>query len=1097
MKSFCIAVAVLALLISVPSVAAQQAEGPTKSDLPVRKASPQNLAAQDFSQEPFVIEQYHTTARFENDGRSQSDLAVRIRVQSDSGVQQLGELVFGYNSRNEQMEVRSVRVHKLDGTVVHAAADSIKEMTASVARDAPMYTDYKEKHITVPSLHAGDTLEYEIVTRIQSSLAPGEFWFAYNFIEDSIVLDERLEIDVPQGRRITVRSGEFSLTNGREDYRLRAKPGSKNDAGLDKTPFSEADENGRSFYRWQRANLVHSRQDEDPKKKAARAETKRADIELTTFESWEKVAQWYAKLEDGRADPTPEIRAKTLELIQGRQHELDKIEALYEYVSKNIRYVSLSFGLGRYQPHSAAEVFVNQYGDCKDKHTLLAAMLAAANIQSDAVLIPFSRKLDTSVPSPSQFDHVITAVPRQDGLLWMDSTAEVAPFRLLSPALRNKSALLVASNGDGKIVQTPIDPPFLSTQRVEIDAEVSDLGKLSAKLRYFLRGDNELALRAAFRRTPQTQWQELGRTIATLDGIHGNVTAVKPSDPSDTKNPFELDLEFSQPNFLDWSSKKSKVAVPLLMIGMPEAPKDPSDPIYLGTPLDVTMTLTLKLPDSFTARAPVAVSIARDYATFQSSYHLESHTLVAERTLRFKMRELPASRAGDYLAFTRAVESDESQVLVAENSATAAPEILASAKPAELLEAGVAALNSGNLNAAIPLLKRALELDPKNKVGWNDLGLAYMRLGQLEDAGAAFRKQIELNPFDEHAYNYLGFALQQQQNYRDAAKAFQKQMEVNPIDPVAHAALGALFLEEHKYADAVPELDKATILLPENAPLQVSLGQAYINTGQKEKALAAFEKAVELAQTPTVWNNVAYNLAEHQIELDKAQQYAESAVSATTANLRNIDLSHLTLDDLQAVSNLGIYWDTLGWVHFEKGELDQAERYVQAAWLLNQHGEVADHLAQIALKLGEKDQAIHLYSLSIGAAHSVPETRARLIALLGPHAKIEDLVNQAKPELTARRTFSIGKGPSENSQADFLLLLSPGTKDPKVEAVKFVSGNQTLRPLAERLRAMDFGPMFPNNEPAKIVRRGTLACSADTANCTFTLILPENLHTLN
>jgi Flp pilus assembly protein TadD len=1097
MKRFCIRVAVFVLLASVRTIAAQQAEGPTKSDLSAGKASPQNLTARDFTQEPFVIEQYHTTAKFENDGTSQRDLAVRIRVQSDSGVQQLGELVFGYNSSNEQMEVRTVRVHKPDGTVVNAAADSMKEMTASVARDAPMYTDYKEKHITVPSLHAGDTLEYEIVTRTQSSLAPGEFWFAYNFIEESIVLDERLEIDVPQGRRITVLSPEFSLTNGREDYQLRVKPDSLNRAGLDKPLFSTSDENGRTLYRWQRANLVHSSQDEDPRKKAARAETKGPDIELTTFASWEKVAQWYAKLENGRVDPTPEIRAKTLELIQGQEHELDKIETLYEYVSKNIRYVSLSFGLGRYQPHSAAEVFANQYGDCKDKHTLLAAMLEAANIRSDAVLIPFSRKLDTSVPSPLQFDHVITAVPLADGLIWMDSTAEVAPFRLLSPALRNKSALLVAPNGDGNIVKTPVDPPFLSTQRVEIDAEVSNLGKLSAKLRYFLRGDNELALRAAFRRTPQPQWQELGRTIATLDGIHGDVTAVKPSDPSDTRNPFELDLEFSRANFLDWSSKKSKITVPLLMIGMPDAPKDSSDPIYLGSPLDVTMTLTLKLPDSFTARAPVAVSIARDYATFKSSYHLESHTLVAKRTLSFKMRELPASRLGDYLAFTRAVESDESQVLVAENSAIAAPEILESAKPAELLEAGVAALNSGNLNAAIPLLKRALELDPKNKVGWNDLGLAYMRLGRLDDAGAAFREQIELNPFDEHAYNYLGFTLQQQQNYRDAAKAFQKQIEVNPIDPVAHAALGALYLEEHKYADAVPELDKATILLPENAPLQVSLGQAYINTGEKEKALAAFDKAIELAQTPTVWNNVAYNLAEHQIELDKAQQYAESAVSATTANLRNIDLSRLSLDDLQSVSNLGIYWDTLGWVHFEKGELDEAKRYVQAAWLLNQHGEVADHLAQIAQKLGEKDQAIHFYSLSIGAAHSVPETRARLIALLGPHAKIEDLVTQAKPELTARRTFSIGKGPSDNSQADFLLLLSPGAKDPKVEAVKFVSGSQTLRPLAERLRGVDFGPMFPNNEPAKIIRRGTLACSADTANCTFTLILPENLHTVN
>jgi tetratricopeptide (TPR) repeat protein len=1094
MKRFCTGVCLLAFVLAAPASGGQKVQEPEKSHLP--KTAAQDPAPKEYSQEPFVIEQYHTSARFENDGTSQRNLAVRIRVQTNSGVQQLGELVFGYNSGNEQMEVRSVRVLKPDGTIVNAPLDSIKEMTASVARDAPMYTDYKEKHITVPSLHAGDTLEYEIVTRTLTSLAPGEFWFTYNFLADSIVLGEQLEIDVPQGRKITVRSPEFSLTNGREDYQLRVKAGSSQNPSSH-VPFSKSEQNGRIVYHWQHSNLSHPSDNENSKKKTAHAETKHPDVELTTFENWGELAQWYAKLEKGRIEPTPEIRAKTLELIQGRESELDKIQSLYDYVSKNIRYVSLSFGLGRYQPHPAADVFANQYGDCKDKHTLLAAMLQAANISSDAVLIPFSRDLDASMPSPSQFDHVITAVPTEHGLIWLDSTAEVAPFRLLSAALRNKSALLVPASGDGKIVETPVDPPFRSTQRVEIDAEVSDLGKLSAKLRYFIRGDNELALRIAFRRAPQAQWQELGQTIAALDGIHGDVTAVSPSDPADTKNPFELDLDFSQANFLDWSSKKTKVNVPLLMIGMPDAPQDASEPVHIGSLLDITMTLKLKLPSNFTAQAPVSVAIERDYAAFKSSYRFESHTLVAERTLTFKKRELPASRLGDYLAFARAVESDEAQVLVAENSATGAPEILEAAKPPELLEAGVAALNSGNLNAAVPLLKRALELDPKIKEGWNNLGLAYLRLGQFEDAGAAFRKQIELNPFDEHAYNFLGFALQQQLNYADAAKAFEKQIEVNPIDPVAHAALGALFLEEHKYAEAVPELDKATILTPDNAALQVSLGQAYINTGEKEKALTAFEKGVDLARTPIVWNNVAYNLAEHQLELDKAQQYAESAVSATTANLRNVDLAHLSIEDLQAVSNLGVYWDTLGWVHFQKGDLKQAEQYVRAAWLLNQHGEVADHLAQIAQKLGEKDQAIHLYSLSIGAAHSIPETRSRLLALLGPRAKIEDLVKQAKPELAARRTFSIGKGPNENSQADFLLLLSPGAKDPKVEAVKFVSGSQSLKPFAERLRAVDFGPMFPDSTPARIVRRGTVACAAETGNCTFTLILPEDLRTVN
>src|SRR5271155_1623456 len=140
----------------------------------VSPGSPQSAAsstigkksAPDYSQEPFVVEQFYSTARFENDGTGERDVAVRIHIQSDAGVQQLGELVFGYSSANEQMDVHYVRVHKPDGTVVTAAPEAIKELTASVARDAPVYTDYKEKHITVPSLRPGDTIEYDIATRL-------------------------------------------------------------------------------------------------------------------------------------------------------------------------------------------------------------------------------------------------------------------------------------------------------------------------------------------------------------------------------------------------------------------------------------------------------------------------------------------------------------------------------------------------------------------------------------------------------------------------------------------------------------------------------------------------------------------------------------------------------------------------------------------------------------------------------------------------------------------------------------------------------------------------------------------------------------------
>jgi Flp pilus assembly protein TadD/transglutaminase-like putative cysteine protease len=1037
-------------------------------------ASPSSPSTSDFPQEPYVIERYDTTARFESDGTGERDLSVRIHVNSDAGVQQLGELIFGFNSANEQMDVRYVRVQKSDGTIVTAAADAVKELTAQVASDAPVYTDYKEKHITVPGLAPGETVEYEIATRLVTPLAPNEFWFDHTFLDQAIVLEETLEINLPAGRDVKLETAKFQ--------------------------FEKTEHDGRIIYRWKHSNLKHATDEEKQSDKQKDDAAKSPDVQLSTFSSWTDVARWYASLEQGRMEPSPEIRAKTEELIRNRATTLEKAEALYDYVSRNIRYVSLSFGLGRYQPHSAAEVFTNQYGDCKDKHTLLAAMLRAAGIASDAVLIPYSRKLEISFPSPSQFDHVITAIPDGKDLIWMDSTAEVAPFRLLTSPLRNKSALLVPPDGGGRIVETPADPPFLSTQMVEINGTVDDLGKLTGRVHYTVRGDTEFVLRTAFRKTPQTQWKELGQTILTLDGLRGDVSSVKPSDPASTEKPFELDVEFTQPNFLDWSAKKAKIAIPLLSIGLPDAPDNATQSIELGSPLDVSTKLVLSLPSSFVAQPPVAIGVSHDFADFRTTYAFADHVFTATRALNFKIRELPPSRSAEYAAFTRAVAADESQSLVVENSTTGAPAIPATAKSDELLESGVAALNSGNERAAIPLLQRVVELEPQHKEAWNDLGLAYLRIGRFDEAANAFNTQLKVNPYDEHANNYLGITLQQQQKFDEAAAAYRKQIELNPLDTVAHGALGALLLSQHKYAEAVPELDKATVLSPDSADLQVGLGQAYLNSGEKEKALAAFQKGVDIAQTPLVWNNVAYSLADNQLDLDRAQQYAESAVSSAATMLRNVNLSRVTLDDLNEVTAIGSYWDTLGWVYFNRGNLDQAQRYIQASWTLNQHGEVCDHLARIAEKRGNKQSAIELYSLAIAARQSVPESRARLTLVLGSNGPVDGLVAKAGPQLVALRSFRAGNLLAEDANADFLIQISPAGADgaaTKVDAVRFLNGSEKLRPFAENLKHLDYGTMFPDASPVKLVRRGMLACSSAGGDCTFELIVPDMVRTVN
>ena len=226
-------------------------------------------------------------------------------------------------------------------------------------------------------------LEYDFVTFTHTALAPGQFWMQYDFSQNGTILDEELILDIPKDRKIT----------------LKTKPG--NDPKI-------SDANGRRVYTWTSSHVDKS--DEELKKEAKDKKKKPKEpeypaIQMTTFESWEQLGRWYAGLEKDRRQPSDEIRSKAAALTHGKTSDLDKVQGLYDYVATNFRYISLSFGVGRFQPHSAGDVLHNEYGDCKDKHTLLASLLAASGYDASSVLINSGRKLDPDVPSPSQFDH--------------------------------------------------------------------------------------------------------------------------------------------------------------------------------------------------------------------------------------------------------------------------------------------------------------------------------------------------------------------------------------------------------------------------------------------------------------------------------------------------------------------------------------------------------------------------------------------------------------------------------------------------------------------------------------------------------------------
>jgi tetratricopeptide (TPR) repeat protein len=977
-----------------------------------------------------------------------------VRIQSDLAARKFSHLAFDYDSSTGSLDFQFTRVVKQDGAHVTVSPDSAKDTPQAITQNALAYESYRQKALSVLSLRPGDKLEYEVVSRLKAQPA-GQFWIQYSFLTDAVVLDESLEIEVPKSRRVTLKSPRFPYTDVRTS-------------------------SNSTVYRWKHENRAVP-EDESDANIAGQTKTKPADVNLTTFTSWSELGAWYAKLVNINQAISPELRAKGAALTDNRGTDMDKVRAIYEYVSR-IPEIDLPFSPVTGANHPAAQVLSQKNATGADKQMLLVALLEASGISAESAFVS-SPTFDPDLPSPAQFARFVTILRRDREIVWLDPSSGVAPFEFLPASNRKRSALLIPS---GTIVETPADPPFPSTQSVTVDGHVTDLGKLTANIRYQLRGDNEYVLRLAFHRTPEPQWKELAQTILALDGLRGDVIAVKPSDPSNTENPFALEIDYAQPAFIDWSAERTKVPIPLLALGVPDAPKKGDSAIELGSPLRVTAQLQLTFPENFSVRAPAAIGVSRDYGEFDSHYAFAGHVLTAERTLDFKQRSVAPSQSNDYLAFSHAVAADQAQPLLVENPSAALLTVPSDAGASELYETGAAALSSGNTRSAIPLLEQLVKISSNYPQAWTQLGLAYMRARELDQASKAFQKELEINPDDPQVHNYLGLAYEAEHEDDAAIAAFRQQIALDPLDKTAHEALGNVYLSQHEYAQALPELDKAAVLSPDKASLQLSLGDAYLNLAQNDQALAAFDKAVALSPTAAVWNAVARDLADHRFELVKAEKYAEAAANSVTT--AQVDIAHVPPELFADEVKLARFWDTLGWIYLQKDNLDAAERYFHSAWLLSPNGEIAFHLARVYEKRGDKNRAVHTYALALIAPNPEPDAQARLTLLLGGNSDIPQLLVRTKAGTPESPVFRVENPSKLTGTADFTIILPPSptsTIGAHATAVRFIEGKEELRPLADRLRVIDFGPIFPARPTQKLVRTGRLECSATSVECAF------------
>ncbi len=1058
----------------------------------VKDQLPASIA--DFSKEAYVVERLRTRITEETDGSGTRELTAAVKILSEAGVKAFAVLGFTYTSANEVVDVDYVRVRKSDGTVVKTPDYNIQDMPAEVTRSAPLYSDIHEKHVAVKGLGVGDELEYLVRFRVVKPQVPGHFWYEHSFSKEAIIQDEELEISTPADKYVKVVCPEF-------------KPEIKN-------------ERTRRIYRWTYSNLFVKEKDpnEIPKRIPLNP-----SVQVTTFASWEDVGRWYGDLQRDPLEVTAAIQAKAAELTKGLKTDDEKMRSIYNFVSLRFHYIGLDFGIGRYQPHAADDVLGNGYGDCKDKHTLLASLLKAAGYTAWPALIHTQRKLDPEVPSPAQFNHVITVVSSGSQLIWLDTTPEVAPYRLLIRPLRNKQALVVPSSAGPSLMNTPEDAPFPQEQEFSAKGKLSADGTFTGHVEQSYRGDSEVPLRALFRQVAQSQWKEAAQGFSYGRGFSGDVSNVIVSPPEELDKPFDLSYDYVRKNYGDWENRQITPPLPPLGVEVTKESREkkPSEPILLSGPGEIRYRARIELPADYSAVPPSPLDLVEPYAEYHTTNAIENGVLTSSRRFVTKKAEVEVSEWEAFRKFGRAIGDDEySFIRLSASGATARNDANKVDGNADVdFQEGNEALQRRDAMGAQELFEKVIKLEPDYHGAHFNLGVALAMQNKISEALTEFHREEEITPGDPRSYkaaaSWDAFAGHSQ----DAMEEWRRLLKADPKNHEATLNLGRMLYQGGKYSDAADLLEGAVKSRPNDAETQFALGYAYLKLGQSEQAIRHIRGAAEEGggpkHDPMMLNNVDYTLAENNTNLDLARQYAEEAMK---------ELDGRSLDDVAALDKgvqvtyqLSLLWDTLGWVYFQSGDVTRSESFIHAAWLLGQDAIVGEHLGEIYEKQGKKKDAAHVYELALAAQgpppFRLPQTSTTLplrpsVDVSGYDAQRNEIVSHyekltgkkpsineswrlpngtwtktASEQLSQMRTTNLGQQPNLLGSAEFSIVFAPGG----VESVAYLSGEKSLKSMSDKLKSIRYQVEFPAGSTAKILRRAELSCTR-SAGCMVVLL---------
>jgi transglutaminase-like putative cysteine protease len=527
-----------------------------------------------------------------------------FRVDTPQGIKDMGEQRIDYNEKMETLEILEAYTLLPDGSRTDVPADKIKRLDGDGAEE---YSDSKVLAIIFPKVDVGSLLYYKARSYQHTPYFPGQFFWAQYFSPH--VAFENVEVQLVHAPEVKLLFDTGAVKGGRVDSLPEDAPGSIR---------------YRFTYKQDKAYPVESGQ--------AALSDFAPYLAFTTFANYAELGKAYQARAKPMAAVTPAINALAKELTAGVTDERAKVRKLYNWVSRNIRYVAVYVAEGGFVPHSAQSILDNRYGDCKDHVTLLEALLSAVGIESttalinsgDAMRIP---KLAISTP----FNHVITYIPKFD--LYLDSTSQFTPMGSLPDGDTGKPTLLTAT---GTMGQTPHTWWQKDYSRVKVKMILQKDGSVAAKSTWTSGGVEEVSVRGSQFAYKNRDPQELSTKLLTRSQESGWGEFLK-NDPLDLDKPlivqtvFELDTLVNVPGPSAMTIPHGLVPGNLRRMASYKPPTVRRFPVLCGS-RELSESISLTFPDGvLVERVPPDVQSKNGPYYYAASYKLVGQELQVER----------------------------------------------------------------------------------------------------------------------------------------------------------------------------------------------------------------------------------------------------------------------------------------------------------------------------------------------------------------------------------------------------------------------------------------------------------------------------------